>query len=422
MLVGQNLPYQTMSARFAKCGACWSVCLILLLGTIGARTVLADSFSLTDLNGQSVQGDLMSMNRQSIVLSVDGAEKSFPRADVVEITQQVDNSKLMPAVGQMEVRLVGGSILKLKSLKRTGEICQLVTGDGDTIEVPAKAISQVLVSGLRSGLEERWNELASSSQTTDLLIVKKNDNLDFVSGVIGDIDESGVGFLLGERSAKVPWDRIFGLIFLRPKSSGKVAGVTCETVDGQELKAENVTLEGNQFHIQLSSDTVVLLPRDQIQRIDFSAGKIKSLSDLAPVRVDIKPFFDREWKPGFDRNTHGGPLSIGGKTYRKGISLHSHTEMTYRLAGAYTLFRCTAGLDQSINPRRGDVNLTIKGDGKVLFEQNFSTSSSTSQYGTPVPIELNLNGVNDLTFIVDYGTDQIDIGDNLNLVDARLIR
>lgn len=399
-----------------------SVGCLLALALVWGASLPAGTFSVTTLDGQVVQGELVRLDREVIGLSLDGNVQSIPRGQVVELQQQIDESRLMPLAGQMEVHLVGGSLLRVKAIKRAGDRCQLTTGESGSIEVPASALSQVLASGLRSGEEERWKQLVAGVQSTDLLVVKKNDNLDFVSGVIGNIDEAGVEFLLGERSAKVPWDRIFGLIFLKSKAAGRPAGITLETMDGQELKAESVLLSEGLLQVQLSGEAVVTLPLAQAQRIDFSAGKIRSLSDLKPVSVVIKPFFDREWKPGFDRNTHGEPLFIGGKIYRKGICLHSHTELTYRLAGEFTQFRAVAGLDQSINPRRGDVNLVIKGDGKTLFEKNFSMASTQSQYVTPLAIELDLAGVNELTFVVDFGSDQIDIGDNLNLVDARLVR
>ncbi|WP_459558232.1 NPCBM/NEW2 domain-containing protein [Lacunimicrobium album] len=389
---------------------------------VGSNAANAETFTLTTIDGETVVGDLVSLDRQSAVMTVDGEQRTFPRTDVVQIEQKADQSQVMAITGQMEVRLAGGSVLKVKSIQRAAASSKLVIGDQNVMEVPSAALSEVLVNGLRGNEQERWDEIRKAAQTTDLLIVKKNENLDFVAGVIGNIDAAGVEFLLGERSAKVPWERIYGLMFLKNKPAGPPAGITLETADGQELKVENLTVQNGQLNAQFARDAEVSIAIGKVKRVDFSAGKIRSLSDLKPVAVNVKPFFNREWQPAFDRNTHGSPLFIGGKTYRKGLCLHSYTEITFRLAGEFNQFRCLAGLDQSINPKRGDVNLIIKGDGKTLYEGNFSATSTQSQYVTPLPIELNLAGVNDLTFIVDFGADQIDIGDNLNLVDARLIR
>ena len=62
------------------------------------------------------------------------------------------------------------------------------------------------------------------------------------------------------------------------------------------------------------------------------------------------------------------------------------------------------------------VQLVISGDGKILFDGEIKGREP------PRPLDLDVVGVRDLEILVDFGSDVSDIGDHLDLVDAKLIR
>ncbi len=403
---------------------CCSLAIWLSGGIIG----LAGEVVVTTLDGQQIRGELIEISSKTLTLMTNDQLKTLAREELLELEQTADQEYFPPLnEKQMIVTLVNGSQMKVTKLERKTAEIMMSGALIDEIKLTPGDLSDVLIEPLPGELIGRWYELKKQQQSnlgagSDYLVVKKNDNLDFVSGVVGNINEKGVEFLLGERTAVVPWEKLFGVIFLQKQLSTPRGYVVMQTRDGLKVNVETVEFLAGTYRCKVLGQSMVSINPESLERIDFSAGKIKFLSDLAPVIVELTPFFDRRWEPGFDRNTHGKPLMIGLNSYRKGVSLHAKTEMTYRLAGAYREFQCQAGLDQSINPRIGDVNLTIKGDGKVLFEQNFSVQSTRSQYVRPQSIRVNLTGINDLTFLVDFGSDRIDIGDTLNLADAKLLR
>jgi hypothetical protein len=119
---------------------------------------------------------------------------------------------------------------------------------------------------------------------------------------------------------------------------------------------------------------------------------------------------------GLRKNTSysGRPLMLGETTFRKGLALHSRSEVAYRLPGDFSRFVATVGIDPS-QRSRGHVRLEIRGDDRLLFDEPIPGSDE------PRAIELNTSGVGRLTILVDYG-EGLDIGDQLILGNARLIR
>jgi hypothetical protein len=116
------------------------------------------------------------------------------------------------------------------------------------------------------------------------------------------------------------------------------------------------------------------------------------------------------------RSVAGGALLLDGKQYLSGVGLHSQCELTYTLAGKYTLFVARAGINDAVRPA-GEAILTILGDGKPLLKPTVLRGKEVS-----VPIRLDVKGVKKLTIRVGYGPDKIDAADHVDLVAARLIR
>jgi hypothetical protein len=121
------------------------------------------------------------------------------------------------------------------------------------------------------------------------------------------------------------------------------------------------------------------------------------------------------FQPQIDRGFFGAPLAIAGQSYTKGLALHSRTVMQYRLTRGFRRFAATAGLDSRFRAT-GNVTLAIHGDCEPLFSKDIVNTDAA------IPIDFDLQGVRRLTVIVDFGDDMSDIGDYLNLCNARLLK
>lgn len=104
-------------------------------------------------------------------------------------------------------------------------------------------------------------------------------------------------------------------------------------------------------------------------------------------------------------------MTMRGKKYARYFLHHpgsgGPTEVYYQLHGQATSLTAVIGIDQSMNPgdRIGDgatVRITVTGDGKVLWNSGVITLNTA-----PVPVNVNLTGIQQLVLKVD------DAGDGL---------
>jgi hypothetical protein len=114
------------------------------------------------------------------------------------------------------------------------------------------------------------------------------------------------------------------------------------------------------------------------------------------------------------RIASGSGAAASIESYDRGISLHSRTRIAYDLPVGVRYFRARAGIDAA-NRQSGHVRLVIYGDREQLF------ATEVSGRDGPRDISVDLTGVRLLELFVDYGENQ-DVGDHLNLCNARLIK
>jgi hypothetical protein len=256
-----------------------------------------------------------------------------------------------------------------------------------------------------------------------LLVITKEDAIDYHQGILGDLTEKNVEFELEGEKIPVKLVKVFGLKYYHPPGR-QLPGSFCTLTDvsGSRWAVQNVELEADQIKWNTPAGAQLQRPLAAVSSIDFSGGKIVYLSDLKPDAVGWTPFFGtaeqlpavREfYAPRMDQNLAAKPLKTHDKTYNKGIAIHSRTELTYRLPDQFSRFKAIAGIDDEVRPY-GSVKLTIRGDNRVLLDAVVAGSEEN-----PQPIDLDISGVRRLVILVDFG-DDMDVGDHLDLCLARV--
>lgn len=139
------------------------------------------------------------------------------------------------------------------------------------------------------------------------------------------------------------------------------------------------------------------------------------LSDLEPSRVEETPYFGRRMPWRRDVNLNGGPLSIDGRTFERGLAVHSRCELTYDLDGRFATFEALVGFDDDARGL-GRVDCRVFADDEELYADPDLRADAT-----PVELSLPVDGARTLRLVVDFGPEQ-DTGDRLIWADARLYR
>ncbi|MBS0266593.1 MAG: NPCBM/NEW2 domain-containing protein [Planctomycetes bacterium] len=367
------------------------------------------------LKGERATGELVELNDSSAVLKQGTQSVSFPLPGLLAVRfPQAPPAE--PSLGS-RLSLVDGSRLTCSSFSVTGDKARCQTAFGN-LTLTVSRLSSVRFGVSTPKLDENWNALLTRESTTDLLVVKKEDVLDFLAGVTGDVGEK-INLLLDGEVVPVTRDKAYGIVYHRrlptlPKSICQI-----QLTSGDVLETTQLTWEAGKARAKLVAGPEVEVPQGQIAALDFSVSKIKYLSDLKPRDTKYVPFFDvigilDEYRR--DRSLDGTPITLKGRSYPRGIALHSKTMLRFRIAGEYSRFQATAGIDDTVAESGHCVQLLITGDGKPLFDGEIKGREA------PRPLDLDVSGVRDLEITVDFGSDNSDIGDHLDLADAKLVK
>jgi glucose/arabinose dehydrogenase len=112
----------------------------------------------------------------------------------------------------------------------------------------------------------------------------------------------------------------------------------------------------------------------------------------------------------------GPTLRLNGKSYAKGLGVHSYSRIVYQLGGTYARFKADVGLDDSKDNTPGSVVFEVRADGQTLFR-----SGTMRHQSTTASVDVSVAGRQQLELIV---TDAGDGGnsDHGDWADARLER
>lgn len=293
--------------------------------------------------------------------------------------------------------------------------------EGKEATLPLSAVSVLWYIAPDKDLdaEKLRRRLTSGTRSRDQVCLR---NGDIVAGVLISLDSDNAVVEVDKRRVSVKTPQLAYIAFnteladaLRPKGSyarlilrdkrpGRGGRFSLTSATADENMLSGTTVFGAQLRV----------PLGDIAALDPQQGSSVYLSDIKESEYVFEPYFDAAWPFALDGNVAGHDLLLAGSAYDKGVSMHSHSRLTYRLPGAFTRFETLVGLDGK-DGREGAVRVRVLADGKALLDR-----ALTSQDGA-VPVSLSLKGVRELTLEVDFGRDG-DVRDVVDWVDARLVK
>jgi hypothetical protein len=383
-------------------------------------------FDLQTIDGQQAHGRLVQLGPQDVVLAGDAGESRYPIASVATLGR-TGPAPAKESKASVAVELIDQSVLLGVEYTVDGNQAELQLEGDRSLKIPTRSIRSVRfgpVAARDAKLTKQWSEIVESKAAGDLLVVRKSGALDYLEGVLGTIDADVCQFELDKEPIPVKRAKVEGVVYYHanppelPEAVGRLI-----SADGTTLALRTIELTEAGLKATTPAGTELELPMEGVARFDFSSGKIAYLSDLEPESVSFTPyialtdeqsslndFFQYRRDVGFEQN----PLRLHGKTYRKGLSLQSRTQLVYKLPGKFRVLKTVVGIDDAVR-ETGDVHLEIRGDGKILWEGEVRGSDPARE------LELQLDTVKRLEILADYGGG-LDIGDRLNLADARVTK
>ena len=137
------------------------------------------------------------------------------------------------------------------------------------------------------------------------------------------------------------------------------------------------------------------------------------LSDLA-YTVDANGWGppEKDHSNGEQGAADGGPLTLNGTVYAKGIGAHAASDIRYTMNGTCTSFSAKVGVDDEVGTN-GSLVFQIFADGTKLFDSGTMTGASATQTAT-----VDVTGKTTLQLVLALNGDcRFDHGD---WADAKL--
>ncbi|MCO6456585.1 MAG: NPCBM/NEW2 domain-containing protein [Pirellulaceae bacterium] len=140
------------------------------------------------------------------------------------------------------------------------------------------------------------------------------------------------------------------------------------------------------------------------------------LSDLPVAGTPVNGWgpLERDGSNGEQAAGDGGPITLDGVAYAKGLGVHAPSELVYRLDQKFARFVADVGVDDEVG-ERGTVTFEVWADGARIHDSGLLRGNSPASR-----IDLNVAGVDELKLVVTGGTDGAD-SDHGNWAGARLL-
>ncbi len=409
---------------------------LILMSVIAVAPV---QVSVTPMRGDAAVGTLVDVTSQRLVIKTADGEVAFNSDQLLHVKPSSGPASLPPRSEKVEtvVTLVDGSVLHATSYTVTSGRATVGLLGGMDITIPTRAIAHVRLMPLTPETAVQWQEILDSPRQSDAIVIRKTGAtrdgqdvadakvaLDAPEGVVGDVSESSVEFEFDGSSVNVPRRKVQGVIYYH-RTTSTARDPMCRLIDAsgsqwnarslnlQEDGLQGITVSGIRFTVSLT----------ELGNLDYAVGNIDYLSDLPRESVLWKPPHQAGYPPSalrwlgpkFYAGAIEGMLKLGDESYEKGIALHSHAEVSYRLTKRYRSFLARVGVDDEFQ-YEADLELRIYGDNEEIFSRRINGQDP------PFDLELNMQGVRRLKIVVGVGADGSERGDNLSICNARLTK
>lgn len=390
--------------------------------------------SVRPLEGEPAEGKIVSLTEKTITLETVDGPKEYSAAALHQVRVAEVEPAAIPQQGNW-VELADGS----RFVAGTFELNQgRVTVDQDTpraATIPARIVHSVRFFKPEDATNPQWNEMKTAARTGDVLVVRKMAAaeekttskivLDQLEGIVHQITNKSVAFEYDGERIDVPRARLEGVLFgvpVQPELPDAACRIT--EVTGAVWNARSVRTENEYVRLTSVAGAEITFPLPDLAEVDFSSANLVFLSDLEPEVAEWRPYFQspatpaslQKWfQPRRDQGANGQPLTLSGTSFDKGLALHSHTLLSYRLTKNFGRLVATVGIDNRAGST-GNLVLQVVGDDRTLLTQPVKADAE------PFELDVDVRNVRRLKIIVDFGEDRSDAGDWLYLANARLVK
>jgi hypothetical protein len=371
-------------------------------------------FVAIPIDGEQITGRLVNLTNPWRIVLQGGDRLSMTGPDLVAL-RRVD-PPLRTRMAGSYVLLANGDRIRGIPLFSTQDALRVNSELLGNLEIPLERIQAILLGSMLDQLsrEKLERNLLGISRKQDVVVLANGDE---TSGDFLGLDEDAVRLERNGGAVSIERVGVRAIAFSSdlisfPKSKSFYAEMILS--DGSELSVAEVELTGNNLRGRTAFDREFVLPLEQLFALEFRNGRVKYLSDLEPIEYQHTPYLSLAYPYCRDRCVTGGALSLRGQVFRKGLGMHSRSELTYELNGSFRRFEATVGIDDE-TAGQGSVNFRVLLDGREAWQSGLITGHSALKR-----VQVDTTQAKRLTLVVDFGSLG-DVQDHADWADARLV-
>lgn len=358
-------------------------------------------------DGRLLGADRITGGGSSLALVAGSEKRDVPLAEVVAVLGVAVQPSSLPAV-----QLAGGDVVRglLVGGDAAGNHVELQAPVLGRLRLPVDRLESIV---LRPELA-RAQDLVLPDGADEALFAKAALGFDRIVGTLHQFGDLGIRFQPKDKE-QPDWYSPRDLVGLRVRGSagpahpavaelctraGDRVGVTAFEFAGAELRAK---LEGG------DERTVALGDLACLTRLDPA---ITFASTLEPVNV-AEAAHDGDvllpWQR--DAAVTGGPLLAGGRTWGRGLGVHSRSRLVFKVPVGRAVFAARVAFDDTALqlPVRGSVDVTVRVGDAVVFQQKDLRAGAPPAPIGPVPVRAG----DQVSLEVDFGGGR-DLGDRVD--------
>lgn len=284
-----------------------------------------------------------------------------------------------------------------------------------SLVVPLHTLRAVNFASLSpEGVRIFEEHLTKPDATQDKLLVLRDGKVNVLRGAVESLDRESIGFSWREKTVQVPIEGVVGVI-LAAGTGSSTAQTLCLLTDGSVWGGQLVGGDAKKIQLKLGTGDAVSFYICSVREIRFHSDRVLYLDQLQPTGFESQSMGLARWPWRANRSVANRPMKIADQSFERGVGMHSQSTLTYDLPPDCTKLVAIIGIDAAAD-ELGNAIFRVLVDQKEIFN-----SGPVRRQDRPRPITIDLPAASQLQLVVDYG-DNLDIGDQANWADARLIR
>ena len=353
---------------FAFLSSCLTKCLVG-----GVLAVLPIRLTTTD--SKVVSGELVEVSVQSVRVTRNGEEVTFPVDSVAELRSLQPRNSTGPAV---HVGLVSGSEIAVQDYSLADDQLRLEPRRQPGLVVPVKQVHWIRFRAANATTDPGWlGLLAGPARRSDTLAIRRDGGkIDQISGVVEGISGTSVQFNIDGNTVDAPRDKLEGIVFGGSASTPDGASIQVQDVYGSRWVAMSVTSNGSGDALSLDLGGGVLhdLPLPALEAIRWQSGQVMLVS-TEPASANYTPYLANTDLGSGNQAELLDDWFSPSAVNKTDLLMHATSSIEYRVDPGFVTLSGAVAIESS-GRLGGKVIVRISVDGDQVWQQELSGAES----------------------------------------------